>query len=148
MEIFMYAFFATAGFAVIFRAPYRSIIPASVLGGIGWIVYVQFEYSGMDLAIAAFFSAGAIGLLGEVCAKKFKMPATVFIVPGIVTIVPGYAIYQAVLLLIQRDFTAAAREAANVALIGIGIAVGIMMASSMSRVIFRRFRDTSGGSGA
>ncbi len=148
MGDFIYAFFATVGFAVLFRAPFRAIVPAGLIGGVGWTVYVQFEQSGMELAVAAFFSSLVIGILGEIFAKRLKMPATTFVVPGIVTIVPGYAIYQSVLYLIQRETTAASIEAANVALIGVGIAVGIMMASSVSRVILRRFRDTNGGYGA
>jgi uncharacterized membrane protein YjjB (DUF3815 family) len=145
---FIYAFFATVGFAIIFRAPFRAIVPAGLIGGVGWIIYVQFEQSGMELAVAAFFSALAIGVLGEIFAKQFKMPATTFVVPGIVTIVPGYPIYQSVLYLIQRETAAASAESANVAMIGVGIAVGILMASSFSRVILRRFRDTNGGYGA
>ena len=145
---FIYAFFATIGFAIMFRAPFRAVFPAGLIGGVGWSIYAQFEQSGMELAVAAFFSALAIGILGELFAKQLKMPATTFVVPGIVTIVPGYAIYQSVLYLIQRETIAASAESANVALIGVGIAVGILMASSFSRVILRRFQDTSGGSGA
>jgi uncharacterized membrane protein YjjB (DUF3815 family) len=148
MEELLYAFFATIGFAIVFRAPFRAIFPAGLIGGVGWSIYAQFEQSGMELAVAAFFSALAIGIFGEIFAKQLKMPATTFVVPGIVTIVPGYAIYQSVLYLIRRETTAASVEAANVALIGVGIAVGILMASSVSRVILRRFRDANGGFGA
>lgn len=148
MATFLYAFFATAGFAVLFRAPYKAIAPAGLIGGIGWMVYIQFELSGMEVAGAAFFSALAIGMIGEIFAKKMKMPATTFVVPGIVTIVPGYGIYQSVLFMIQRNMDAASREATTVALIGVGIAVGILMASSFSRVLFRRFPGTNAGSGA
>lgn len=148
MMDFVYAFFATVGFAVLFRAPRRAIAPAGLIGGIGWSVYVQFELSGMEVAAAAFFAALAIGLIGEIFAKRMKMPATTFVVPGIVTIVPGYGIYQAVLFMIQRNMDAASHEATSVALIGVGIAVGILMASSFSRVLLRRFPGTNAGSGA
>lgn len=148
MMAFVNALFATIGFAIVFRAPWRAVLPAGIIGGIGWMVYLQFELSGMEIAAAAFFSALSIGLLGELAAKKMKMPATTFVVPGIVTIVPGYGIYQSVLFMIQRNIDEASREAATVALIGVGIAVGILMASSLSRVLLRRFPGANAGSGA
>jgi uncharacterized membrane protein YjjB (DUF3815 family) len=148
MMAFVYAFFATVGFAVLFRAPYRSILPAGIIGGIGWTAYVQFDQSGMEVAVAAFFAALIIGLLGEFFAKKMKMPATTFVVPGIVTIVPGYGIYQSVLYMIQQNVDAASREASAVALIGVSIAVGVIIASSVSRVLLKALGDTSAGSGA
>lgn len=148
MMDFVNALFATIGFAIVFRAPSRAVLPAGIIGGIGWMVYLQFELSGMEIAAAAFFSALSIGLLGELAAKIMKMPATTFVVPGIVTIVPGYGIYQSVLFMIQRNMGSASREAATVALIGVGIAVGILMASSLSRVLLRRFPGTNAGSDA
>jgi len=50
-----------------------------------------------------FLGTLAIALFGELCARKIKMPATIFIFPALVPIVPGLGLYQMMLEFVQND---------------------------------------------
>ncbi len=51
-----------------------------------------------------------VGTLGELFARYFKKPATVYIIPGIVPLVPGAGMYYTMLALVEKDFLLAANN--------------------------------------
>lgn len=134
----IFAFFSAAGFAVIFNIPRRSIFHAGLCGSFGWIVYYMLKSFYHSEVIATFFGALVVGLLGEVLARLFKKPATLYIVPGMIVLVPGYSLYYAMLHVANRNYPEAAGTGAQAAFIAISIACGILMATSIVRIFSPR----------
>ncbi len=137
VSAFILAFGATAAFAYFFHINRYDIFWASLFGGAGWLVYL---WAGKDLAnpVAGFF-AGAlfVGLCAEFAAILFRKPATVYIVPGIIPFVPGGGMYETMLLAVQGDLAVASAMAIRTLSQAAAIAVGVALASSLSRLLAR-----------
>lgn len=84
-----------------------------------------------------FFGAVSVGLLGEILARKYKKPATVFITAGIIPLVPGAGMYYTMLAIIEKDFFMAANKGAETFFVAAAIAVGIIISSGFSKSIKR-----------
>ncbi len=98
----IFCFIATYFFALIMNAPKKSLIYSSLIASVGYLVYdICVDYNNSLLGF--FLGTLVIALLGEICARKIKMPATIFIFPGIVPIVPGFGLYQMMLEFVQND---------------------------------------------
>jgi uncharacterized membrane protein YjjB (DUF3815 family) len=67
-----------------------------------------------------------------------KMPATTFIIPGIIPLVPGYGLYYSMLKIIEANYQEALNVGFESLLIALGIAAGIIIATSMGKLINRR----------
>ncbi|MCR2042539.1 threonine/serine exporter family protein [Anaerosalibacter massiliensis] len=134
---FIFSFFATIGAAVLFSIPKDSIISAGAIGGFGWIIYTFILNQYSSAVAGTFFGALTVGILGELLARHFKKPATVFIIPGIIPLVPGAGMYYTMLALIEKRFYDSVNIGAETLFIAVAIAIGIVMSSSLSRSIKR-----------
>ena len=91
---FIYSFFATVGFAVVFNTPKKSLIYGGLCGSTGWTVYTALQPL-ISPAPANLIAAISVAALGELFARINKNPVTAFVIPGIIPLVPGYGIYPA-----------------------------------------------------
>lgn len=101
LEMF-YCFAATFFFALIMNAPKKILILSSITASLGYLVYKYFIIKGIPL-LAFFLGTTLIAMLGEIFARRLKMPATIFIFPGVIPIVPGLGLYNTILALVQND---------------------------------------------
>ena len=83
----IYCFIATLFFALVMNAPKKSLILSSLIASLGYFIYSLFVNLGIDL-LGFFMGTLVISLLGELCARIVKMPATIFIFPAVVPIFP------------------------------------------------------------
>lgn len=134
---FIFSFFATIGAAVLFSIPKDSIIASGTVGASGWIVYTIILNRYSSPVAGTFFGALTIGILGELLARHFKKPATVFIIPGIIPLVPGAGMYYTMLALIEKRFYDAVNLGTETLFIAAAIAVGIIISSTLSQSIKR-----------
>ncbi len=135
---FIYAFLSTAGFSVFFKIPRDSVIKSSFCGAIGWVIYV-FSVDFFSSSITGtLLAAITVGLLGEFLAKRYKKPATIFTIPGIIPLVPGAGMYYTMLAVIDKDFGSAAELGTEAIFIAVAIAIGIIVSSSFSRALTRQ----------
>ncbi|WP_026893950.1 threonine/serine exporter family protein [Clostridiisalibacter paucivorans] len=132
---FILAFFSSAGFSVIFNAPRNCIIKSGLSGAFGWLVYKIINSLFFSSVAGSFLGAITVGFLGEVFARFFKKPATVFIIPGIVPLVPGAGMYYTMLAIIEKRFIDAANKGSEVLFIAAAIASGIIISSSISQIL-------------
>lgn len=140
---FLIAFAGTIGFSVLFNIPKDSVVKSGLNGAFGWITYVIFNELLSSSVAGAFLGAIVVGLTGEVFARFFKKPATVFIIPGIIPLVPGSKSYYSMLAFIEKRYTDAADLASETIFIALSIASGIIIASSINK-IFKKKKLPSG----
>ncbi|MCT4661303.1 MAG: threonine/serine exporter family protein [Tissierellales bacterium] len=134
---FSFAFISTLGFTIIFNIPRKQMVAASLLGSIGWCVYYFYKLSSSPI-IAAFWGALIVGFIGEVFARIRKQPATLFIIPGIIPLVPGAGMYYTMYHLVQNDLSKSAQFGIETLMIALSIAIGIILATSVSKAFPRR----------
>ncbi|MBR5172481.1 MAG: threonine/serine exporter family protein [Phascolarctobacterium sp.] len=135
-ESFVYSFLATIAFAVLFQAPKRTMILSGVIGAIGWVVFVylrqHLEYNSFH---SNFFATLVLALNCELCARLFKQPATVFLIPGIIPLVPGLGMYQGMKQIIEKSYEPGMNTLLTAGTDSAAIALGIMFTASIFRVL-------------
>lgn len=133
---FCFAFIATMSFAILFQSPRKILITDGLIGAVGWIVFIAlrdcFDYSSF---YANFFGAVALSVLSEISARIFKKPATVFVIPGIIPLVPGLGIYKGMFAVINNDYGGGMSILLTAITDSCAIAVGVMLVSSLFRVL-------------
>jgi uncharacterized membrane protein YjjB (DUF3815 family) len=81
---------AALGFAILFNVPVRTIFACALSGAIAYgirTLVVQFGPAG--IAAATLVGATAVGFLGVVFGRRWRAPAPVFVVAGVIPLVPG-----------------------------------------------------------
>lgn len=101
LEMF-YCFIATFFFAMIMNAPKKTLVLSSISASLGYLVYEFFILKGNPM-LGFFLGTTFIATFGELFAQKLKMPATIFIFPGVIPIVPGIGLYETILAFVQDD---------------------------------------------
>lgn len=128
------AFFACAGFCVIFNIKnFKIAIIASLGGSFAWLVYLLSAGFGSDI-VQSLLAAVAAALFGEIMARVFKTPATVFLTIGILPMVPGGGIYYTMEYCIKGNNAMFIEKGLHTFAIAGAIAVGVSLASSIVRI--------------
>ncbi len=132
-----YCFIATFFFAKIMNAPKKTLILSSISASIGYLIY-EFCIIEANPMLGFFLGTTFVATFGEILARKFKMPATIFIFPGVIPIVPGLGLYETILAFVQND-TFLALETGVKTILNIGC-----MAIAMALVSLLAFKIKTG----
>ena len=140
MEIlkqFLFSYLFTIGISVLFGIPKNSIIKSGFIGASGWVVfYITSLYLESNIT-GTFFASIVVGILGELFARHYKKPATIYIIPGIVPLVPGAGMYYTMLALTRKDFLLAANKGIETFFIAAASSIGVIMSTFLSQSIKR-----------
>lgn len=137
------SFVGTFGFAIFMHAPKRAWLPASAIGGVAFALYWALLRTGLNEPTAMFIGALLGSVLGQYCARRMQMIASIFVLLSMIPLVPGLGIYRCMHYLAQEMYSeganAGVRAMVDVVMIALGLAVGSF--------IFRMFaRPVKGGS--
>lgn len=123
------------GFCLIINSPKRSIIIASIVGGLGWTTYQYLLTTGSTKAMAAFIATCIVAISSDFSSRKFKESAIVFVIPGILPLVPGAGMYYTMRELINSNYDKAASTAQTTFFIAGAIALALLMTGSIIKII-------------
>ena len=129
----VFSFLSSISFAVICNVPRKSIPIGGIVGMCGWIGYWLLSSEGYGVFLSSVVCSLLLAFIGHIFARIYKMPLTVFYVPGLVPIVPGITVFQAFRLLTLHDYDGALIAFLNVGYCAVGIAVGLVV----SDIIFK-----------
>ena len=122
------SFVGTLGFAIFMHAPKRAWFPASAIGGVAYALYWALLQSGVYAPMAMFIGALLGSVLGQYCARRMHMIATIFVLLAMIPLVPGLGLYRCMHFLAQEMYGAGAdagvRAMVDIVMIALGIAVG------------------------
>ena len=119
---------APAAFAVLFQARRRDV---------GWILVASaFAFYGSRLGSQALgpelgVSVGALllGIAGNFCARRFALPSSVLLVPGILLLVPGGIGFRSLTSLVGHDVVSGIDTAFRMVLVAISLVAGLLVAN-------------------
>lgn len=131
------SFLSTIGFSIIFNIPKGFVIKSGFVGSIGWLVFYICNLFLKNIIISTFLAAITVGIFGEIFARHYKKPATVFIIPGIIPLVPGAGMYYTMLALVEENFYTAATKGTETFFIAAAISTGIIISTTLSTSIRR-----------
>lgn len=155
MEFFA-SMFATIGFAYNFSCPKKTIFLSGISGAVAWIALklaLQTFDKPASMYLGNFIGAFLVGAMGEIFARIFKTPSSIFIIPGITTLCPGAAMYYSILYFAQGNPEMATNKIREVMAIAVILAFGLLISSLSSRSLktFKRrkyikfdYRKTNG----
>lgn len=134
---------ATVFFALLFKIPKRAILSSSIIGGLGYAIYdVIFMLLG-SVIMGYFLGTLFIAVSAEILARVKKMPATIFVIPGIVPLVPGSGLYFTMMYLVQQNAAKASQTGMKTMLEIIAMAMALVLTSVLTTgitAVFKRLR--------
>jgi len=136
----VFSFLSSISFAIICNVPKKSIPMGGIVGMLGWMGYILLSTNGYGIFQASVVCSLLLAFAGQIAARIFKMPLTVFYVPGLVPIVPGISAFQAFRHLTMNDYDAAIMGFLNVGYCAIGIACGIVISDILFNTFFGLYR--------
>lgn len=133
---FLASFFATMGFAILYNAPARTIIPSGLAGMTGWFIFDYFlSFSELGIFFASGIASFSVAIICQLLARQFKMPVIVFSIPGIIPLVPGGAAYTMMRALVEGNGEAALLFGTQTFLVSGAIALGLSLNSALFQII-------------
>ena len=133
------AFGGTLGFAYLLNVPRRTVLPTSLTGMLGFLIYVLLaRYAGQSLIFSYFFATVAVTVICEMLARVLHLPSTIVLLTSLVPLVPGYNFYCAMLALVEDNGALAAACGLQAIQIVAAIAVGAAVTSVCFRALARR----------
>ena len=130
------SFGGTLGYAFLLNAPMNTVLPASLTGLLGYVLYeVLVNLLGQGMLFSYFVSTMVIAVLCEIEARLMRMPSTIFLLTALVPLVPGYTFYCAMLALVEDRGAAAAAFGMEAVQIVAAIAVGAAVTSVLFRAL-------------
>ena len=94
---------AVVGFGSILRVPKRFLLWGGIDGALGWFVYLLAGQFTDSILLSTFAGAVVISVGAHICARVFKTPVTMFLLPANMTLVPGAGMYRVVYYVLKSQ---------------------------------------------
>ncbi|PID85966.1 MAG: hypothetical protein CSA11_01500 [Chloroflexi bacterium] len=89
---------AAMGFAILFNVPRQALLACALSGALGHGLRAAIiALLGLPIEAATLLAATAVGFLGELLVRQYRIPRLVFVVPGVIPMVPGVFAYRTML---------------------------------------------------
>ena len=131
------SFVGTLGFAIFMHAPRKAWLPASAIGGVAYLLYWALLQFGLYEPIAIFVGAFLGSILGQYCARRMQMIASIFVLLSMIPLVPGLGLYRCMHFLAQEMYSAGADAGVRAMVDIVMIALGLAMGSFIFRMAVR-----------
>lgn len=130
------AFLAVAAAAIILESPQKHIFAAATVGAVGWGVYLLC-IDALGSVAATYISGLVISTQSHIFSRIFKVPVTIFFLPGFFPLVPGSGMYLTVYQFIQGNTGLAQGHLLNTIQVAGMIALAIFTIDTTFKVIKR-----------
>lgn len=138
------SFVGTFGFAIFMHAPKRAWLPASIIGGVAYLLYWAIQQMGVNEPTAILLGALLGSILGQYCARRMQMIASIFVLLAMIPLVPGLGLYRCMHYLAQEMYSEGADAGVRAMVDIVMIALGLAMGSFFSR-LFTKPNPAKGG---
>ena len=132
------AFLGSMGFALLFGLRRRYLFSASLGGMLDWAVYLAARSVPLSTFLSCLTAAAFAVLYAELLARKYKTPATLFVVPAIIPLVPGSSLFYAMDHAVHGDMAAAQTSGSETLLAALAIAAGISFVFALRELNTKR----------
>ncbi|MBQ4266302.1 MAG: threonine/serine exporter family protein [Clostridia bacterium] len=130
------AFGGTLGYAFLLNAPMNTVLPASLTGLLGYVLYeILINLFSQGMIFSYFLATVVIAVICEIAARMMRMPSTIFLLTALVPLVPGYTFYCAMLAIVEHNGQAFASHGLEAVQIVAAIAVGAAVTSVLFRAL-------------
>ena len=138
-------FVGCCGFCILFNVHGRGLVLCIIGGVAAWMVYLLCGALGCDVYAANLFAAVFAALYAEIMARVRKCPATPYLVIATIPMLPGAGVYYTMSLGLEGSMMASVAKGLQTIGIAGSLAVGILLVSTVFRLIGRRSERSGRG---
>ena len=92
---------AALGFAMLFNVPRRTLPGCVMAGAAGYSIRLVLLNGGATIEGATLAGAICVGFLSQLFSRRWRTPATIFAVCGVIPMIPGRFAYSTMISLFQ-----------------------------------------------
>ncbi len=129
------SFVGTLGFAIFMHAPKKAWLPASAIGGAAYLLYWALLQADLYEPLAMFIGAFLGSVLGQYCARRMQMIASIFVLLSMIPLVPGLGLYRCMRYLGLEQYSAGVAAGVHAMVDVVMIALGLAVGSYLFRMI-------------
>lgn len=131
------AFTATIGFGILFNVRDKYLFYAALGGTLGWLVYLIAMNLNCSVMLSTFIASIVISIYSEIASRVLKNPVTLFLICALIPLAPGSGMYYTILAIVQGNVMDSLTKGIETLSIAGLIALGIILVSTLSRLIQR-----------
>ena len=135
----LYSFLGCVGYCFAFNIRMRKLMLlfASLGGAAGWCVYLLTPWLGSDI-VRYFAATLAVSFYAEIMARIYRVPATIYLIVGLIPLVPGAGIYYTMEYAVSGDMDLFMETGMRTLGTAGALALGILLVSSGMRAFLSR----------
>ena len=128
---FLLAGLGALGFSLVFNVRGRQLVFTTLGGLIAWGVYLALAPTGLGNVGRYLIASVLITIYAEVCARKRKAPATVFLMSAAIPLSPGRSLSATWVYAVPQNGEGFLRQGLSTLLLAGAIAAGIILVSTV-----------------
>ena len=132
------SFFASIGFAIMFRIHRRHLAVIALGGAITYFLYDLVLFLSTSCFLAGLLSTAFSALYSEILARVRRAPTVVFLLPCLIPTIPGGNLYYAMRYLLSGDGALAIENLRITLQVALGVAGGIIIVSVLFGIAMDR----------
>lgn len=117
------------GFSLIFNVRGRQLLFTTLGGFLAWSSYLLLEPTGLGDVGRYLIASILVTIYAEICARRRKAPATVFLMSGVIPLVPGSRLYSTMVYAVNLDWPGFLEQGLHTILLAGAISAGIILVS-------------------
>lgn len=133
-------FIATISYGIIFQVPVRTLIGCGLIGIMAWGIRGEVEFYGLTRSSAILIAAWSVAIMAQIFSRIQKVPATPFIICGIIPLVPGFRAYTAMNHFMSQEIIPGMEAVFETFLSAGAIGAGLIVGESVVRLVKGRRR--------
>ena len=115
------------GFSLIFNVRGKTLLWGALGGLLAWGSYLFFQAQGTSDVVGYLLASMLITVYSEVCARRFRAPATVFLMSSAIPLIPGGSLYRTMVRAVKMQGMEFLREGTHTMLLAAAISAGIIL---------------------
>ncbi|MBQ8289109.1 MAG: threonine/serine exporter family protein [Clostridia bacterium] len=120
---------STLIYAVLMRVKLRHLPSIGLGAGMTYLIFALLNSVGLSLLLSNMIAAMIATIYGEIMARLFKAPVTIYSLPSIIPLVPGGSLYYAMAALMNGNEAEFVSRGTDTVMIALGLAIGIISVS-------------------
>lgn len=119
------------GFSLVFNVRGKPLLWGAVGGLLAWGSYLFFKAQGTSDVVGYLLASMLITVYSEVCARRFRAPATVFLMSSAIPLIPGGSLYRTMVCAVKMQGMEFLRVGTHTMLLAAAISAGIILVSTV-----------------
>lgn len=135
VEILIVCTVSSLAFSIFFCINPKRCFPATLGGLVSGSIYLLLLRLTAQEFLSSMVASVAAAIYCEVCARKTRAPAVIYIVPALFPLVPGSALYYTINSLVSGEYAQALVFSKRTVEIALGVACGLIVGSLVDSAV-------------